>query len=73
MGEASISLADLCFPGENLGGSRGRAKFDVMYIAFKGDRAVPGKDGAKWEARSAEEFEESIRELEDSLVAGLEE
>lgn len=42
-----------------------------MYIAFTGDEAVPGRDGAKWSAGSPEEFEDSIKALGDRLVASL--
>lgn len=60
-------MAQLCFPGDGLTGDNQK---DVSYIGFTGQEAVPSA-GANWSAGSAEEFEDSIRELGDSLVAGL--
>lgn len=71
VGETSIALADLCFPDEDLNGNKGHGAFDVMYIAFKGKEAVPGKKGAKWNTQSKTDFEDSIRKLGDTLVAKL--
>lgn len=71
VGEASIALADLCFPTEDLNGDKGHGAFDVMYIAFKGKEAVPGKNGAKWNTQSKTDFEDSIKKLGDKLVAKL--
>lgn len=71
MGEASIAMGDLCFPSENLNGNNGHNQFDVMYIAFKGSSAVPGKKGANWNTKDTKTFEASIKALGDKLVAGL--
>ncbi|RBA18793.1 chitosanase [Fusarium proliferatum] len=70
-GEASISLAELCFPNQGLNGDNGHGEKDVLYIAFKGDEAVPGKNGADWKAASRADFSKSIRTLGDKLVAKL--
>jgi chitosanase len=69
-GETSLSMADLCFPEENLSGDKGHTGHDVLYIGFKGQHAVPGSS-ANWKARNTREFEESIKDLGDSLVAQL--
>ncbi|KAL7941481.1 glycoside hydrolase family 75 protein [Trichoderma barbatum] len=69
-GESSISLAQLCFPDDGLTGDNGHDQKDVLYIGFTGPYAVPGAS-ANWSAGSAEEFEGSIKDLGDSLVAGL--
>lgn len=70
-GEASIALGDLCFPKENLSGNNGHDPRDVLYLAFPGKAAVPGKNGAKWTAKTAKEFQDSIKSLGDRLVASL--
>lgn len=71
VGEASMALGDLCFPNENLSGDNGHDSFDVMYIAFQGAGAVPGKTGAAWNAQNSRQFEDSIKQMGDKLVAGL--
>lgn len=71
VGEASISLAKLCFPNEGLNGNKGHDETDVLYLAFPGQEAVPGAGGAEWNAGNAEAFEQSIKSLGDSLVAKL--
>ncbi|KZZ95553.1 glycoside hydrolase family 75 protein [Moelleriella libera RCEF 2490] len=70
-GEASISLAKLCFPNDGLTGDNGHGPKDVLYLGFTGDEAVPGKNGANWKAGSTREFARSIKDLGDKLVAGL--
>ncbi|KAF5680531.1 chitosanase [Fusarium denticulatum] len=70
-GEASISLAELCFPNQGLNGDNGHGEKDVLYIAFKGDEAVPGKNGADWKATNRAGFSKSIKALGDKLVAKL--
>ncbi|PLB51527.1 putative fungal chitosanase [Aspergillus steynii IBT 23096] len=69
-GEASISLAQLCYPDDGLTGDNGHGEDDVLYIGFTGKNAVPG-DEADWTTDDTEAFEESIKELGDKLVAGL--
>ncbi|KAH0524122.1 hypothetical protein TsFJ059_009029 [Trichoderma semiorbis] len=69
-GESSISLAQLCFPNDGLTGDNGHDQKDVLYLGFTGSGAVPGAS-ANWSAGSTEEFENSIKDLGDSLVAGL--
>ncbi|EAW11904.1 glycosyl hydrolase family 75 chitosanase csnB [Aspergillus clavatus NRRL 1] len=69
-GEASISLADLCFPNENLDGDHGHDANDVLFIGFTGKDAVPGSK-ANWKAKNAKDFENSIKSIGDKLVAGL--
>ncbi|KAI0466804.1 chitosanase [Xylaria cf. heliscus] len=70
IGESSISLATACF-GKGITGNNGHEETDVLYIAFKGQNAVPGPNGAKWDAASFEEFESSLESLGDSLVSQL--
>ena len=70
VGEASISLATACF-GTGINGNSGHDENDVLYIAFQGTKAVPGANGATWNAKSYSTFENSIKSLGDSLVAGI--
>ncbi|KAI3335184.1 chitosanase [Ustulina deusta] len=70
IGEASISLATACF-GQGITGNNGHEETDVLYIAFQGSDAVPGADGAKWDAADFDEFEASIQSLGDKLVSRL--
>ncbi|KAI0538472.1 chitosanase [Xylaria digitata] len=70
IGEASISLATACF-GKGITGNNGHEETDVLYIAFRGSGAVPGANGAKWDAANFAEFEASIKCLGDSLVSQL--
>ncbi|EAA36355.3 glycoside hydrolase family 75 protein [Neurospora crassa] len=67
VGEASLALATAC-GGRAMSGSNGIDEEDVLYLAFVGSEAVPGKMGAKWDAASFEEFERSIEGLGDQLV-----
>ncbi|CAI7633077.1 unnamed protein product [Penicillium crustosum] len=69
-GEASISLAKLCFPKEDITGDNGHSEKDVLYIGFTGKSAVPGSK-ADWKAKDSKTFEKSIKSLGDKLVAGL--
>lgn len=41
---------------------------DVLYIAFIGQDAVPGADGANWAADNFTQFHSSIATLGNSLV-----
>nr|WNZ75288.1 hypothetical protein [Trichoderma harzianum] len=70
-GEASISLAQLCYPNDHLTGDNGHGPKDVLYIGFLDPTAVPGKNGAKWNANNVSDFEASIKALGDRLVSGL--
>lgn len=69
-GEASLSIGQMCFPNEGINGNTGHAEHDVLYVAFTGEEAVPGPS-ANWKAATREEFEESLTEVGDRLVAGL--
>ncbi|KAJ5413604.1 hypothetical protein N7465_005909 [Penicillium sp. CMV-2018d] len=69
-GEASISLAKLRFPKEDITGDSGHSEKDVLYIGFTGKSAVPGSK-ADWKAKDSKAFENSIKSLGDKLVAGL--
>lgn len=71
VGEASISLATACFGKNNINGNQGHDQNDVLFIAFPGKEAVPGPNGAKWDAQSFNEFENSITALGNKLVAKL--
>ncbi|KAF7714028.1 Chitosanase [Penicillium ucsense] len=70
VGEASLSMAKLCFPEEHLNGNSGHETKDVMYIGFGGKNAVPGKS-ANWHAVDGQAFENSLKPIGDSLVAKL--
>ncbi|KAK0649318.1 chitosanase [Cercophora newfieldiana] len=70
VGEASVSLATACY-GKNMTGHHSHNGQDVLYIAFTGLEALPGADGAKWEAKNYDEFEKSIEEIGDRLIAKL--
>ncbi|GAP84752.1 putative glycoside hydrolase family 75 protein [Rosellinia necatrix] len=70
VGEASISLATACF-GKDITGNNGHEETDVLYIAFPGAAAVPGADGARWDAANFDEFQASITCLGNSLVSKL--
>jgi hypothetical protein len=70
VGEASISLATACY-GMDMNGNHGYDGDDVLYLAFPGEDAVPGADGAKWDARNFDEFEASIGDLGDKLMKRL--
>ncbi|KAF2643803.1 glycoside hydrolase family 75 protein, partial [Massarina eburnea CBS 473.64] len=65
-GEASLSLAKLCFPNEGLSGNNGHTKHDVLYLAFPGSDAVA--KSADWGAKTAAEFEASLATIGDKLV-----
>jgi hypothetical protein len=52
-------------------GNYGHNATDVLYIAFTGSDAVPGADGAAWNASSAGAFEDSVKSLGDKLVARI--
>ncbi|KAI0381664.1 glycoside hydrolase family 75 protein [Hypomontagnella monticulosa] len=69
IGEASISLATLCF-GTDVDGEVGYDNEDVLYIGFVGSDAVPER-AANWVAENENEFESSIRELGDRLVSQI--
>ncbi|RKL24806.1 hypothetical protein BFJ68_g807 [Fusarium oxysporum] len=71
VGEASISLATACF-GDDMNGDNGHDEDDVLYIAFPGSDAVPGEDGADWDAKNFKDFEESLGGVGDKLVARIE-
>ncbi|KAI2615141.1 glycoside hydrolase family 75 protein [Hypoxylon sp. NC1633] len=66
VGEASISLATLCF-GHGVNGEVGYDREDVLYIGFTGRDAVPGTS-ANWQAADHEAFEASITKLGDKLI-----
>lgn len=70
VGEASISLATLCF-GDAMTGNNGHSDLDVLYIAFTGTDAVPGADGADWKATSPDDFEASLETLGSKLLARI--
>lgn len=64
-------MGNLCFPNDGLTGDNGHDPKDVLYIGFMGQQAVPGAGGANWSAGNTADFENSIKGLGDSLVAGL--
>ncbi|CAM1510864.1 Fc.00g083770.m01.CDS01 [Cosmosporella sp. VM-42] len=70
VGEASISLATACY-GKSMNGNAGHDQNDVLFIAFPGSDAVPGKSGAKWNAQNYADFEASITGLGDKLITRI--
>ncbi|KAI2777170.1 glycoside hydrolase family 75 protein [Daldinia loculata] len=66
VGEASISVATLCF-GHDLDGVVGFDEEEILYIGFTGAEAVPGTS-ANWRAADENEFQSSIRRLGDTLI-----
>ncbi|KAK6332224.1 hypothetical protein TWF696_002945 [Orbilia brochopaga] len=68
-GEASISLAQMCFPNEGLNGDNGHEPHDVLYLAFTGSDAVVGPRNANWKAKSASDFQKSLKAFGDSVLA----
>lgn len=70
VGEASISLATACY-GTSINGNSGHDDNDVLFLAFPGSDAVPGKSGAKWTASNYDTFEASIKSLGDTLIGRL--
>ncbi|KAK2626019.1 hypothetical protein QTJ16_004281 [Diplocarpon rosae] len=71
IGEASISMATLCFGTDVINGGAGHDQTDVLYLAFTGKDALPGAQGAKWDAHTPEEFEESIAALGGRLASRI--
>jgi chitosanase len=69
IGESSLAVGTACF-GDSMTGNNGHEETDVLFIAFTGDHAVPGSS-ADWKASSYEDFEASIKDLGDQLVASL--
>ncbi|KAI0595109.1 fungal chitosanase of glycosyl hydrolase group 75-domain-containing protein [Biscogniauxia sp. FL1348] len=70
VGEASIALATLCY-GTGVNGNSGHDEADVLYLAFAGKDAVPGKDGVDWAAKDRDAFQASLAKFGDKLVKGL--
>ena len=70
-GEASISLAQMCFSEMEISGNKGYTKHDVLYVAFMGKGAVPGAGGANWKANNSKTFEKSLEGLGNKLVAKI--
>lgn len=69
-GEASISLAQMCYPNDGINGNNGHGPDDVLYLGFLSKDAVPGSS-ANWKAGDRNAFEDSLKALGDKLVAGL--
>ncbi|KAK6544696.1 hypothetical protein TWF694_001382 [Orbilia ellipsospora] len=67
-GEASISLAQMCFPSEGLNGNNGHEDRDVLYLAFTGSDAVVGPSNANWKATSPSDFQNSLKAFGDSIL-----
>jgi hypothetical protein len=70
VGETSISMATLCF-GKSMTGDNGYSETDVLYLAFTGPDAVPGPEGAAWNAKDPVAFEQSISGLGNKLLGRL--
>ena len=69
-----MSLATACYgTGINAGDGDGSSHNpnDVLYIAFTGDDAIPGVDGADWTASNFEEFHASIVDQGNKLIQRL--
>lgn len=70
VGEASASIGKHCY-GDAVSLFRPHDVNDVLYIAFTGNDALPGPDGAKWNATSFHEFEKSLQAQGDRLIARI--
>lgn len=64
-------MGQLCFGDDAVDADNGHTAHDVLYVAFEGEKAIPGAKGANWRAESKEDFERSIKGLGDELVAAL--
>lgn len=67
VGEASLSLATMC-GGPGVSGGNGIDENEFLYLSFTGDEAVPGANGAKWDAKNADEFEKSLEAMGNRLL-----
>lgn len=67
VGEVSDSLGKACY-GDLVNGNQAHDENDVLYIAFTGSGAVPGADGAQWDADSFDTFESSLASIGDRLL-----
>ncbi|KAL7934681.1 glycoside hydrolase family 75 protein [Trichoderma chlorosporum] len=70
VGEVSDALGRACY-GNAVNGNSAHDPNDVLYIAFTGGDAVPGANGADWDASSFTDFESSLGSLGDQLVARI--
>ncbi|KAJ3499360.1 hypothetical protein NLG97_g387 [Lecanicillium saksenae] len=70
IGEVSDSLGRACY-GDDVDGNAAHDDNDVLYIAFAGKDAVPGASGAKWNAKSFDEFEASLQAQGNKLIANI--
>ena len=70
MGEASISLATKCY-GKSINGNNGHSGTDVLYIAFPGSIADTVKKRADWAAQNLDDFEATILDTGNELIAKL--
>ncbi|MCJ1459175.1 hypothetical protein MMC28_009552, partial [Mycoblastus sanguinarius] len=64
--EARLSLAQACFPNDEIICDNGHDQTEVVYIAFTGDEAASGSN-VTWAAINFEDFEASITDLANSL------
>lgn len=73
VGEASISMATLCFGKDKINGNAGHDATDVLVLAFTGEDTVPGAEGADWAAKSAADFIAfpAFDKMGDTLVAKI--
>jgi hypothetical protein len=67
VGEASLSLVTAC-GGRKVTGGNGIDQDTALFLGFTGDEAVPGPDGADWNATDFDAFEKSIEGLGNQLV-----
>ncbi|KAH6651360.1 fungal chitosanase of glycosyl hydrolase group 75-domain-containing protein [Chaetomium tenue] len=67
VGEGSLALATAC-GGRGVTGGNGIDEDAVLFVGFTGDEAVPGPEGAAWDAADFDAFEKSIEGLGDRLV-----
>ncbi|KAI1844193.1 hypothetical protein JX266_009677 [Neoarthrinium moseri] len=59
VGESALATGELAF-GNEVNGTVSHEANDVLYVAFTGADAVPGKNGADWAADTKEDFAASI-------------
>jgi hypothetical protein len=70
VGEASLAAGELTF-GSAVNGTVSHEPNDVLYIAFTGSTAVPGRGGAAWAATTKENFAASIYQQCLSVAARI--
>ncbi|KAI9679097.1 MAG: hypothetical protein M1829_001767 [Trizodia sp. TS-e1964] len=67
VGEGSLALVRLCFPGDGISGSNGHEVNDVLVMAFQGSESMVGQR-INWDATTAEEFQASLHPIGNKML-----